>query len=695
MSLRRHRGRIAYTFAASLAVVSAAEAATVHFDGGTDDIDNVWSNPAYWTPAPPGSGDDAIIDYSLLGVVIEDGDDFTVNSLELNGGINIHTGGRLTVIDQIINNGPNSAYAVNAGVLNVGSGGTLGTIINTYDDLGDDDSESYRAGYWHNSGQVSAHLDNSGAAINGGDEFDPALIVWTGDVENREKGFVSNSGGTWEGDLTNEGGIVNSARSIWIGDVTSIAGHIENEGLWRGDVLSNTGAIFSNGIWEGNINNSESIWLSGEVRGSIANTGRVHVLGQLSSITSMVNNGDLDMLDGTTDDSITVQSWSGTGTASLDFAPAEGRSDRIMVSGDYSGSTTIVLVPTGQARGLDVDIPVVVVGGARSGDVALADMPDGVISYRLVEAPGGWNIRAVLGDAPANVASTLTLVGRSTAALIEPATDGLCAESGWAKPVGGANGGESAGRTWRVDASGIEIGGQIGCAALPGGGIIIDTAFSGGFMGGRLSYDSLEGQFAQGFAALTASLDAGPLAAILQGRVTGSSFIFDDPAAGLDRAAVTSVGYDLSASAGYDLELDGLTLTPVTGLELAGIVSATGPFGDVGGANLSGTPSLAAHIGLTASGRLPAGETDFVLAPFASVMLHGELVAPGASFAPDAGGVASLDVPGQGTYVALGVGLDLLGTEASEGAMAGVRADLDYGPLLTRSALSGYARMSF
>ena len=180
-------------------------------------------------------------------------------------------------------------------------------------------------------------------------------------------------------------------------------------GTWKGDVLSNSGTIFNTAgsTWDGNMTSSGSLWLAGTVKGFIDNQigGTLYVLDPLSGVTSLTNNGAFTMQDDQANDSLSAESWSGTGTATFDFAPGLGRSDHVVLSGDYTAATTLDLSLVGPSGRALVDIPLILVGGADTGSLDVTGLPeDGVISYRLVRNDAGWIVTTTLNDAPAHAA---------------------------------------------------------------------------------------------------------------------------------------------------------------------------------------------------------------------------------------------------------------------------------------------------
>lgn len=424
------------------APVSPALAAPYQFTGGVGDGDNNWDNTDNWTPnALPGSTDDVTVPTDH-GAAILDGSTETVQSIDLDGGLNVNRGGTLNVINSITNNGVDSAYFINDGTIIVKNGGTVGTIFNTCTNCSDPDTVYF--GYIGNTNDITANLDNNGGVVNG-DQGTTTGVTWTGDAINEASGQVINDGAAWIGAVTsNAGGIFNEYGSTWTGNVESNSSYIENSagsswsgnvvanstdsvianiggatwtgdvqsndgsvdndgGTWNGNVVSNGGTVYNTlgSTWNGNMTSGGSLVLAGTVKGFIDNTGYLYVDNTLSGVTSLTNTGTFLMEDGEIDARLSAQSWSGTGNATFDFAPGLGQSDYVVLSDAYTADTTLSLNlvgPSGRALG---DIPLIEVGGADTGTLEVSGLPDdGVISYSLVQNGSGWFITTTLNDAP-------------------------------------------------------------------------------------------------------------------------------------------------------------------------------------------------------------------------------------------------------------------------------------------------------
>lgn len=743
--------------AGALGSGQSARAADIHFIGGQDGTDNSWNNPVNWSSDPvlPGNNDDVTIDvedpaFGVNGAIINDGETEKINSLVINASLNVLEGGQLTVVNAITNNGP--GYFVNEGAVFVqNNGGTVGTVNNTYTD-----ENTY--GYIGNTGQFKTNLDNSGVAINGGDGSENSHVAWSGDVTNRATGtIISTSNATWQGDVienvgspnssgsiynqqgstwqgdvkSNNGNIVNDSGSLWQGnvqqngdgglienvdgshwqgDVDANSNSIDNDGgIWTGNVLSNTGVIFNtaSSVWNGNMTSSGDLWLSGVVNGAIVNNGgTVHVYAPLSGVTSFVNNGGaLDMDDGAAGGALHAQSWSGTGTAYLDFAPALDQSDHVVLSGDYTANTDINLLTVGPSGRRLGEVPLVVVGGANTGTVTVSGLPDdGVIVYRLARSRTGWVIAAGVNDAPAHIADGLGVVGDAIEAATAVPLDqaGICGRGGWMKGLGATHAEDLAGTDSNLGFGGLELGYDFPClvtghaGARLGGGFVLG-AIDGDIAMHSVGDDSFNANFGQGFVGAFGTLAAGPLHAILQGQVGFGSYSLADPGALVPAATLQSTRVDLGGDASYDLAYGGVTLAPELGFAASESSSSSDDLADLGKMNLSSGPTVDVHAGAKLSADVPVGGAA-VLSPFASVSFHHALVAPGTATVTDGfGDSVPIAVSQVGDYVAVGLGADLLGSggSAGTGIDAGLRANFRYGQNISDTSVSAHLDLQF
>lgn len=833
-------GLAASTLSFSIRPVLAAPA--VHFIGGADDADNRWENSANWSPGVPNSTDAVVVDISHQGAHIQDGDNETIKSLRLNGGLNVAYGGKLTVSQDITNTGKQGSYFINDGTVIVQDGVDVGTVSNTYDDRGDADPDNDWFGYIANTGKFVANLDNSGSVINGGDGSDPDRVIWLGNVSNDATGFTDNNGGTWRGDvLDNANGIWNERQASWIGNVESNDGNIQNtdgstwqgnvvgnngtinnvlggrwsgdiagnygsinndggvwkgnvlndgdvtnaEGTWKGDVLANTGAIynqlgadwigdvvsnsdyienssgsswkgdvhandidqlinnidgatwrgdvFSNdgainndgGVWYGDVlsnaggitNSSKSVWngsfvstgslvLAGIVNGSIENDGGLlYVLDPLSGVDALVNTGELNMDDADADDVLRAQSWSGSGTATFDFAPGLGRSDHVVLSGDYTGQTDInlyIVGPSGRAIG---DFALVSVGGTDLGDVTVSGLPDnGVVSYGLKQTNTGWVIASSLNDAPAHAAAAAGVIGRTMASATQvPADRGdPCATGGWARGLGSEQGGSLSGTGSHIGMGGGQVGYDLTCIAIPGSNAKLGLGVTAGGARGRLGQnfgggDTLDGDFTEGFAGLYGNLVAGSLQAALQAQLGIAGVTISDRQSLLEGVGLTSTRLDLSGNASYELALGMISLTPELGFDASNTTSRSSDFADVGGMSIGSGLIFDGHAGATLAAHLLLPDGAMTFTPHLSVSLHDELSSGRALFAPDAGGSAEVPFDGLGSYADIGLGADLVHApgKGGEGFGAGVNAEFRIGPQVAETSFGGYAQVKF
>ncbi|HVZ14094.1 MAG TPA: hypothetical protein VG894_06505, partial [Bauldia sp.] len=643
--------RVALSLALRIAVTAiaggmapAALADPVHFIGGADDSDNSWLNTDNWsTNAVPGSGDAVVIDSSNQGAAILDGDSETVQSLTMDGGVNVNRGGSLTVTDGITNNGVNSAYFINDGTVIV----SAGTVTNTYSDGGDADPDNDYYGYIGNTHTFTGDLDNSGSVVNGDGANGLTGVTWNGAVSNKSTGEIINSGATWNGAVTdNAGSIYNDLQSVWNGDVKSNSSYIENTGgsvwwgkvisndadhlinnldgatwngdvnsndgsinndggTWNGNVVSNNGSIFNTlaSTWNGDITSSGSAWLSGTVNGAVTNDGgTLYVDDPLSGVTTLTNTGALSMDDGDPDDTLGAQSWTGTGTATFDFAPGLGRSDHVILSEDYTADTDLslnIVGPSGRALG---DIPLVEVGGAKTGSLNISGLPDdGVVSYRIDETDSGWTVTTILNDAPEHAASAAALLARVTASATEVPIDRACDRGRWVRGLGSAENGTLSGTQSSVALGGAEIGYDFACIAI-GTDATFGLGVTAGGLGGHLVDDfgadgRLSGSFGQGFGGVYGDLTAGALRAILQGQVGFASLGFSDQQSAVSGASLTTTRFDFSGRATYELAFGPVSVTPQVGFRASNASSHSEDFADVGAIGLTSDGTLDVYAG--------------------------------------------------------------------------------------------------
>ncbi|HEY4170590.1 MAG TPA: hypothetical protein VGM96_27600 [Reyranella sp.] len=691
-----------------------------------------------------------MVDISLDGAQIQDGDNETIKSLRLNGGLNVANGGKLTVTQDITNTGKQLSYFINDGTVIVQDGVDVGTVANTYDDRGDANPDNDWSGYIANTGKFVANLDNSGSVINGGDGSDPDRVIWLGNVSNAATGFIDNNGGTWRGIVTdNAGGIWNEYQSSWIGDVQSNDGDIENDGgstwqgdiagnngtinniegsRWTGDITANTGSINNDGgTWKGNVrsndgviwNTAGSVWkgdmrnrsdgyleLSGVVQGNIDNRGEIDVSGRLSGIERLRSSGLLNMQNDVAGDTMSAQDWFGRGSATLEFSPTLGRADQVVLSGTYGAHTDLDIEFVGSDQGRAyVDMPLIIAKGGVTGDITpnFAPPPDGVISYRLVQSAQGWTIATTLSDAPAHVASAMQTIGRSLASATEVSAHrgDACGSGFWARALGGQQSGEMLGARSAVGIGGVQVGYDLTCLALPGTDAMLDVGVTTGGVGGRVNEnfggDTLEGDYAQGFAGVYGNLVAGSLRAALQGQLSLGGIDVSDPSSMLDGATLSSTRLDLSGSASYELAFGMVSLTPELGFAASNTTARSTDFADVGGMSIGSGPVFDGHVGATLAVHmeLPDGATIFT--PRVSLSLHDEVSSGEALFTDFAGGSADVPLAALGGYAAIGLGADLVRSPGADGSGlgAGVEADFKLGPKVAEHGFSGYAQVKF
>ncbi len=601
-----------------------------------------WGRAANWSPAGvPGITDDATVKAGLLiGPRVLD--DQAVHSLVLNSGINVYRGGSLTVTGTITHNG--SGYFINNGTV-----------------LGNLTENGYLASAGTFMGDVTVTGD--GVIIS---ENASGSNSWTGNVVSND-GWIYNSYGRWTGDVvSNAGTIENRNGATWIGDVNN-AGEIDTDSTWIGDV-HNTGIFIAGGVLTGSIDNSNALVIAGQLRG----------------VRNVTNTGNLALDDNAADDVLRARSLHDTGTEVFDIDTSKGASDRIILSGDYTGTPALSFRIVGGENRTINDIVVVAVGGTNSATVTADGLPaDGMVSYRLTRRDGDWVIVTRVNEAPQHAAGALAVADATLVDAIALDAAPACGTGAW---VRGLDHRTSAARR-DVELSGTQFGYDFAC--VPVGSATIGLGLTMGLAGGSVAGGGTTGSFDAGFGGLYAGLVDGAFRALLEGRVGNTRYQLSDPGTLLDAATFADTTVSFSGSASYALALGPVSLTPELGLAGSTSTANSTDFGDIGTMSLGGT-DLSGHIGVTLAADMALG--DATLTPFAGVSLHERLLPAGATFTDGAGNTMPLAVDDTGSYVALALGANLVAAGTLE---AGLRGDLKLGPNITDSAVSGHLKAKF
>ena len=206
-------------------------------------------------------------------------------------------------------------------------------------------------------------ITNAGLVMNGkpamwhGDVRSNDEQVWNGGVWNGKvlgnAGTVHNAGGTWNGNVEANTGLIQNIAGVdangpttgstWIGSVVANAGHILNatDSSWTGDVLGNSGTIQNFGLWTGNFSNAGTVEAQNRIVGSVVNSGKLRVTGNLSGITTLTNSGTIDMTGGGSQ----VLSVASANLASGSFLDVQidpnGNSDQVAVAGHATLGGTV------------------------------------------------------------------------------------------------------------------------------------------------------------------------------------------------------------------------------------------------------------------------------------------------------------------------------------------------------------------
>ena len=222
-------------------------------------------------------------------------------------------------------------------------------------------------GYWN--GDVVA---NNATVFNGGGG------VWTGSVlDNSASGYIKNDAlGEWIGAVRGNAGRIEN-RGAWSGAVAGNAGIIYNSGqwdgtvlaahtddnntgntgtifngasgTWSGDVLGNAGTITTSGVWNGAFTSAGVVNAKHQINGAFTNTGLLHLTGSLSGITTLNNDGILDMRGAGAGQTLTAETASfGVGSSYNISVNSAGHADRLVAATAALGGTVRVTAsPTG------------------------------------------------------------------------------------------------------------------------------------------------------------------------------------------------------------------------------------------------------------------------------------------------------------------------------------------------------------
>ncbi|MFI5409319.1 autotransporter domain-containing protein [Kaistia sp. UC242_56] len=240
-------------------------------------------------------------------------------------------------------------------VANGGGSNTHAQIINY--GAWDGDVETNALAIYNSNGSWTGDvLGNAGRIYNNfNDDGDNAggvnAAVWTGDVTNTTGGVINDHFGIWNGNvLANDGTIINRSDAVWTGNVADNAGTITTAGTWNGD-FTNSGTV-----------NAEN-----RINGAFDNLGLLTITGSLSGITTLTNDGTLNMVGGGAADTVSAASASFGSDSSFNIdIDATGQNDRLAVtglatldgtvqvtakSGNYDAMTTYTILTAGSING--------------------------------------------------------------------------------------------------------------------------------------------------------------------------------------------------------------------------------------------------------------------------------------------------------------------------------------------------------
>ncbi len=514
--------------------------------------------------------------------------------------------------------------------------------------------------------------------------------------------FVYNyASGVWNGDVRANASQILNEYGVWTGDVLGNQADIFNstkDSVWNGDVLSNVGTIDNYGIWNGSITSSGLLALSNRVNGAIANSGTMLVVGKLAGVTDFTNTGLLNLEDGAANDTMSARNWRGSGTAALDIDLASGRSDKIILSGDYTADTEITLnvnAPAGLRR-VAPDILFIGVAGDNSGTVTATGLPDdeGVIVYRLERAAEGWIVTTGVEASLGAVLGNMALVGALLEAEIATGTGSSCGQGPWVRGLGA-----KAALAGATPADLAYSGGQFGidllCLTLPQSGTV-QLGVSAGLASGQLQQGpGSDMSFDQRFASVYGRLDNGPFSGTLEGQAGATDFDISNPLLpGTTELSTVRIG--VSGSASYAIVLDSFRLIPTAGFSAARTSGNRIGLDDDQSLSTDASLELAGFAGATLSGDVALTGLAATLTPSLTVTLHDQFIGTSSTFTDGFGGVQTI-YSGLGLYSQMSLGLDLVrpGTDAFGTIDAGLRADLKLGDQIRSAGVSGHVKVLF
>jgi outer membrane autotransporter protein len=211
----------------------------------------------------------------------------------------------------------------------------------------------------NNSGEVSATDSDYAVAIQADSVNGVATVVNSGTLRtfSTREGQVAVSGGDGVQEIANYGDIYGAIITAGGDDVmlNGDAGvwHVTNHSTDFGagdDAITNAGAgtiVLANGAIHmgasgsaGNaFTNDGRVWVRGN---GLIDMGSAATLAAGANALPMTNNGVLDMVDGVTDDALTIAGdLAGSGSVDVDIAPKTNHADQLYVNGSVAGSQSV------------------------------------------------------------------------------------------------------------------------------------------------------------------------------------------------------------------------------------------------------------------------------------------------------------------------------------------------------------------
>jgi autotransporter-associated beta strand protein len=286
---------------------------------------------------------------------------------------------------------------------------------------------------------ADAEVTNAGTLrIAGGDES-ISTIDGAGNLELNAGGKLTLTGGA-----SAIGGVISGTGTLVLDD----AADTTTEGTYLTLSGDSTGFTGETEVTDGTLEITSAATLGsnvtvgtdgvlnlfGVVGGNVTNDGTVNVDGSATIGNDLVNNGTVDMQDGSTGDVLTVSGGvTGSGTYAIDLNLADGTTDQIIGTDATATTLNFDLDATGYGY---TGGPVLVFGGVAAGatisDGGVLAGIGGAINYGLQQSGDSVYLVAELdsaiGGVAASAALTQSLIGTIVNRPTSPFVSGLAAE---------------------------------------------------------------------------------------------------------------------------------------------------------------------------------------------------------------------------------------------------------------------------